>query len=139
MAVAELRRPGGIGAHGAAEEGSNPDDSLVAGRRQPVHQTAVGHHAERQALTARQGENGAARIAHAAHGADVARTARCDHLVPDERQRDTLEQIRAFRGEGLGHTAIATRLNRMGRRSARGGKWYASTVKSVLDTAAAAA
>ena len=53
-------------------------------------------------------------------------------------QRDDVNCL-VIRAEGRGYTTIATRLNKLGLRSARGGKWYASSVKSVLDTADAAA
>lgn len=76
---------------------------------------------------------------HDSHGVDVVRIKNCDRLIPDDAQRETFDLIVSLRGEGLGHTAIATRLNARGLLSARGGKWYASSVKSVLDTAAAAA
>ena len=76
---------------------------------------------------------------HESHGKSDLRTAKCGTLVVDEGERDTLERIRALRSEGRGFTRIATRLNSLGILSKRGGRWYASSVKSVLDTAAAAA
>jgi DNA invertase Pin-like site-specific DNA recombinase len=76
---------------------------------------------------------------HASHGKDDPRTPDCDRLVSDDGERATLERIRSLRSEGRGFTTIATRLNKLGLRSARGGKWYASSVRSVLLTADAAA
>lgn len=76
---------------------------------------------------------------HTSHRKDDPRTPDCDRLVPDERERATLERIHVLRAEGRGFTTIATRLNKLGLPSARGGKWHASSVKSVVDTAAAAA
>jgi DNA invertase Pin-like site-specific DNA recombinase len=63
----------------------------------------------------------------------------CERLVVDEREHNVLEEIQSMRADGRGLTAIANHLNRQGVRSKRGGKWYASSVKSVLETAAAAA
>lgn len=76
---------------------------------------------------------------HAAHPEGQERTADCGRLIPDTAERETFDRIDMLRGKGLGHTAIATRLNAEGRPSARGGRWYASSVRSVLKTAAAAA
>lgn len=76
---------------------------------------------------------------HKSHRRRDPRTGKCDHLIPDEDQLVTLEKIHAMLAEGLRHTAIANRLNKMKLPAARGGQWYASSVKSVLDTEASAA
>jgi DNA invertase Pin-like site-specific DNA recombinase len=75
--------------------------------------------------------------AHADHRG-APRDPECQRLVPDSAEQATLVEIQRLRGLGFGYTAIARRLNATGRPAARGGQWYASAVRSVLTTAAAA-
>lgn len=54
-------------------------------------------------------------------------------LVPNEREQKTVEFIREQRAAGLSLREIANRLNADGVPTKKGGKWYASTVKYVLE------
>lgn len=47
-----------------------------------------------------------------------------------------LPTIRQHRGQGMSLGAIADQLNNLGVKTARGGKWYATTIKNVLEMAA---
>jgi DNA invertase Pin-like site-specific DNA recombinase len=47
-------------------------------------------------------------------------------------ETDTVQQIVALSAEGMPLRAIAARLEAEGRRTKRGGRWYASTVQAVL-------
>jgi len=51
-------------------------------------------------------------------------------VVPDELA--TLARIRALRAEGLTYRAIAEAMTAEGRRTKRGGRWHAATVRSAL-------
>jgi site-specific DNA recombinase len=55
-------------------------------------------------------------------------------LVEDPREMETLLGIVALREEGVPFHAIAERLNARGTRSKTGGRWHASSVRSVLLT-----
>jgi site-specific DNA recombinase len=47
-------------------------------------------------------------------------------------QAETIQQVFAWFVDGLGMSTIAQRLNTAGATTAKGGKWYASTVKYIL-------
>ena len=54
-------------------------------------------------------------------------------LVPVEAEAETVRRIFAMRDAGLTLRAIAARLNDEGVATKRGGKWYAATVRYILD------
>lgn len=54
-------------------------------------------------------------------------------IVEDLAEADTVARIIALRGEGHALRAIANSLASEGHRTKRGGKWYASTVRAVLQ------
>ena len=54
-------------------------------------------------------------------------------LKPDANEQGTIETVRRLRAEGLSLRSIAARLNQEGVPTKQGGKWYASTVKYVLE------
>jgi hypothetical protein len=43
------------------------------------------------------------------------------------------EQVLARRGAGMSYKSIADTLNQQGIQSSRGGSWYASSVKNIVD------
>lgn len=53
-------------------------------------------------------------------------------LVPIPAEQTVLERIASYRAIGMGYTMIASTLNTDGVRPARGGKWYASSVRGVV-------
>lgn len=57
-------------------------------------------------------------------------------LLPDEAEAEVLREMREMRDAGMAFSAVANELNARGRRSKRGGRWYASSVRSVLRTSA---
>ena len=58
-------------------------------------------------------------------------------VVDVEGESETVERIADLRAEGLPLRTIAARLDAEGRKTKRGGRWYASTVAAVLDRQAA--
>ncbi len=56
-----------------------------------------------------------------------------DILVEDELEMLTARRIVRLKGEGRGMNQIAVTLNEGGVPTKLGGRWYASTVKRVLD------
>jgi site-specific DNA recombinase len=56
-------------------------------------------------------------------------------LIPNEHEERVLQQMRAWRVEGRSYQWIAANLNASQIHSKNGGRWYASTVRSVLLTA----
>lgn len=55
-------------------------------------------------------------------------------LVEFPEEMEVLQGILALRDEGLTYRAIAERLNSNGKKSKMGGKWYASSVRSLILT-----
>jgi len=58
-------------------------------------------------------------------------------LVADQDEAETVARIRALAAEGRTLRAIAAVLDQEGRRTKRGGKWAAETVRKVLARRAA--
>lgn len=56
-----------------------------------------------------------------------------DSLVEDEQEQAIIRRIFFERSEGLSYWKIAEELNSLGIATKKGGKWYASTVKYILD------
>jgi len=57
-----------------------------------------------------------------------------DRLIEDQEEQIILNKIFNYRKEGLSYWKIADELNRIGVETKKGGnKWYASTVKYILD------
>lgn len=54
-------------------------------------------------------------------------------LVADEKEQEVIELIRRHRKSGKSFQEIADYLNENGYQSKRGGKWYASSIKNVID------
>lgn len=53
-------------------------------------------------------------------------------IAPAQSREAIISYIRQLRGQGLGYTAIASRLNREGVPGLRGGTWHAKTVYKLL-------
>jgi DNA invertase Pin-like site-specific DNA recombinase len=64
---------------------------------------------------------------------------RGDRLELDPDRAAVLERMQQARADGMSYSALAAALNSAGIPSARGGRWYAASVRSVLMTAADAA
>jgi site-specific DNA recombinase len=58
-------------------------------------------------------------------------------VLTDKQEIKTLKYIHSLRDEGLTYRAIAQRLADEGYKTSRGGKWYAGTVKYMLEMEAA--
>ena len=58
-----------------------------------------------------------------------------DELEANEEELSILEKIRLWRGQGLSYWKIATKLNAYGIKGKGGGKWYAASVRYVLNNA----
>jgi DNA invertase Pin-like site-specific DNA recombinase len=54
-------------------------------------------------------------------------------LVADTAEQATIELIKSLKAAGKSLRAIASELTRLGYRTKRGGSWYASTIKAVLN------
>ena len=58
-----------------------------------------------------------------------------DELEANEEELSILEKIRLWRGQGLSYWKIAAKLNAFGIKGKSGGKWYAASVRYVLNNA----
>jgi DNA invertase Pin-like site-specific DNA recombinase len=58
-----------------------------------------------------------------------------DELEANEEELSILEKIRLWRGQGLSYWKIAAKLNAYGIKGKGGGKWYAASVRYVLNNA----
>ncbi len=58
-----------------------------------------------------------------------------DELKANEDELSILEKIRLWRGQGLSYWKIAAKLNAHGIKGKGGGKWYAASVRYVLNNA----
>jgi DNA invertase Pin-like site-specific DNA recombinase len=68
---------------------------------------------------------------HPPYGFDV--SADKKNLIPNEREQKVLEQIFAWRADGLSLAKVTGRLNDLGVPSKKGGKWHPATVAHIVN------